>query len=148
MSSGWLLLLLALEITSAGRSTADRNGTACADPANEHRELALGSAAHSRRVLKLGIEVAQSSVAKDWSSGVVRPVRYGERSCGTTHRTLLPWICSWFLHLWHGCHTPTSRHGHPGQAYGPGLALAEWLCRTADRIDPARVCRSFDRLEP
>jgi hypothetical protein len=30
-----------------------------------------------------------------------------------------------------------TRHGHPGQAYRPGLALAEWLCRTADRIDPA-----------
>ena len=32
-----------------------------------------------------------------------------------------------------------ARHGHPGQAYRTGLALAEWLCRTADRIDPARV---------
>jgi dihydroxyacetone kinase len=31
-------------------------------------------------------------------------------------------------------HTPI---GHPGQAYCSGLALAEWLCRTADRIDPA-----------
>jgi len=28
-------------------------------------------------------------------------------------------------------------HGHPGQAYCIGLTLAEWLCRTADRIDPA-----------
>jgi hypothetical protein len=27
--------------------------------------------------------------------------------------------------------------GHPGQAYRTGLALAEWLRRTADRIDPA-----------
>ncbi|MGY3608956.1 MULTISPECIES: hypothetical protein [unclassified Bradyrhizobium] len=27
--------------------------------------------------------------------------------------------------------------GHPGQAYRTSLALAEWLCRTADRIDPA-----------
>jgi hypothetical protein len=39
-----------------------------------------------------------------------------------------------------------ARDGHPRQTYGTGLALAEWLCRTADRIDPARVCRSFDRL--
>src|SRR6266481_9150810 len=31
--------------------------------------------------------------------------------------------------------TPTACHGHPGQAYCTGLALAEWLCRTADRID-------------
>src|SRR3979490_2107593 len=29
---------------------------------------------------------------------------------------------------------------HPGQAHRTSLALAEWLCRTADRIDPARVC--------
>src|SRR3979490_2892323 len=28
----------------------------------------------------------------------------------------------------------------------PSLALAEWLCRTADRIDPARVCGPFRRL--
>ena len=44
------------------------------------------------------------------------------------------------------CHTPIARHGHPGQAYRAGLALAEWLCRTADRIDPARVCGPFHRL--
>jgi hypothetical protein len=25
----------------------------------------------------------------------------------------------------------------PGQAYRTNLALAEWLCRTVDRIDPA-----------
>ncbi|MCA6111502.1 hypothetical protein [Bradyrhizobium cenepequi] len=30
-----------------------------------------------------------------------------------------------------------ARHGHPGQAYRTSLALAEWLGRTADRIDPA-----------
>jgi hypothetical protein len=38
------------------------------------------------------------------------------------------------------------RHGHPGQAYRTSFALAEWLCRTADRIDPARVCRPHHRL--
>ena len=32
-----------------------------------------------------------------------------------------------------------ARHGDPGQAYRTSFALAEWLCRTADRIDPARV---------
>ena len=36
-----------------------------------------------------------------------------------------------------GCHTPVARHGHSGQAHRTSLALAEWLCRTADRIDPA-----------
>jgi hypothetical protein len=30
-----------------------------------------------------------------------------------------------------------ARHGHPGQAYRTGFTLAEWLRRTADRIDPA-----------
>jgi hypothetical protein len=30
---------------------------------------------------------------------------------------------------------------------GAGLALAEWLCRTADRVDPARVSGSFHRLQ-
>ena len=43
-------------------------------------------------------------------------------------------------------HTPIARHGHPGQAHRAGLALAEWLCRTADRIDPARVRGPFRRL--
>jgi hypothetical protein len=44
-----------------------------------------------------------------------------------------------FENLRHRCHTPTSRHEHPGQAYCTRLTLAEWLCRTVDRIDPARV---------
>jgi hypothetical protein len=48
--------------------------------------------------------------------------------------------------LRHHRHTPIARHGHPGQAYCISLALAEWLCRTADRIDPARVCGPFRRL--
>src|ERR1700738_5274263 len=39
--------------------------------------------------------------------------------------------------LWQRCHAPIALHGHPGQAYLTSLALAEWLCRTADRIDPA-----------
>src|SRR6202158_4187817 len=39
--------------------------------------------------------------------------------------------------LWCRRHTPTACHGYPGQAYRTSLALAERLCRTADRIDPA-----------
>src|SRR6266851_1942166 len=42
--------------------------------------------------------------------------------------------------LWRYRHTPITRHEHPGQAYCTSLALAERLCRTVDRIDPARVC--------
>jgi hypothetical protein len=30
--------------------------------------------------------------------------------------------------LRHRCQTSTSRHGHPGQAYSAGLAMAEWFC--------------------
>ena len=32
-----------------------------------------------------------------------------------------------------------ARHGHPGQAYCTSVTLAEWLCRTAYRINPARM---------
>src|SRR5665213_3086656 len=48
--------------------------------------------------------------------------------------------------LRHHRHTPIARHGHPGQADCAGFTLAEWLCRTADRINPARMCGSFYRL--
>ena len=48
--------------------------------------------------------------------------------------------------VWLRGHAANSRHGHPGQAYRTGLALAEWLCRTSDRIDPARVRGPFHRL--
>jgi hypothetical protein len=44
------------------------------------------------------------------------------------------------------CRTPNACHGHPGQAHRTGLALAEWLCRTADRIDPTRVRGPFHVL--
>jgi hypothetical protein len=40
-------------------------------------------------------------------------------------------------HLWYGRHAPIARHGHPGQTYRTSLAMAEWLRRTVDRIDPA-----------
>src|SRR5215217_407262 len=49
LASGRLSLLLALEIALTGRATTDRDGPTRADPADEHREPALGSAAHPRR---------------------------------------------------------------------------------------------------
>ena len=49
LASGWLSPLLALAIASTGRATADRGGIACADPADDHGEFALGSATYSRR---------------------------------------------------------------------------------------------------
>ena len=36
-------------------------------------------------------------------------------------------------------HTPIASNGHSGQTDCTSLALAEWLCRTNYRIDPARV---------
>src|SRR5476651_1069532 len=45
-------------------------------------------------LLKLGFEVAQSSVAKYMVKRGGPPVRDGAPFCGTTRRTLLPWICS------------------------------------------------------
>jgi len=43
LASGRLSPLLALEIPSTGRATADRDRIARADPADEHGEFALGS---------------------------------------------------------------------------------------------------------
>jgi transposase InsO family protein len=63
LAQGRLSALLALEIASSGRAAASRDGAARIDPAAEHREPTLGRATHSR-LLKLGFEVAQSSVAK------------------------------------------------------------------------------------
>src|SRR6202040_670993 len=64
LAQGRLSLLLALEVAPTGRATADRHGAARVDPADERRKSALGRATHPRRTLKLGFEVAQSSVAK------------------------------------------------------------------------------------
>src|SRR3974390_1132754 len=45
-------------------------------------------------LLKLGFEVAQSTVANTWPSDRNRQVRDGALFCVTTRQTLLPWICS------------------------------------------------------
>src|ERR1700726_3808884 len=49
LASDRLSPLLALEIASTRRATADRGGIARADPADEQGEFALGCAAHPRR---------------------------------------------------------------------------------------------------
>jgi transposase InsO family protein len=64
LASGGLSLLLAAEITAMGRAPANRSGPARADPANERREPALGALRIHGELLKLGFELAQSSVAK------------------------------------------------------------------------------------
>src|SRR5664280_481134 len=132
-------------------------------------------------LLKLGFEVAQSSVAKymvkrrgppsqGWRTFLrnhapdiaamdlfVVPtigfnllyafviVRLGRRDLVWINVTANP-TAEWIARQLTEAFPWNSRHGHPGQTYGPRLALAEWLCRTADRIDAARVCGSFRRL--
>src|SRR5215471_10209203 len=49
-------------------------------------------------------------------------------------------------HLWRHRHSSIACHGHSGQAYRTGFTLAEWLCRTADRVDPSRVLGSYRRF--
>jgi hypothetical protein len=55
---------LALEIPIPGRSATDRGRSACPDPAHEHRKPLWGAPRIHGELLKLGFEVAQSSVAK------------------------------------------------------------------------------------
>src|SRR5665811_2388563 len=64
LASSRLLPILALEVTISGRPAADRDGAARVDPADEHGEPSLGRATLHGELLKLGFEVAQSSVAK------------------------------------------------------------------------------------
>jgi transposase InsO family protein len=64
LAQGRLSALLALEIASTGRAAASRDGAARADPADEYREPTLGAPRIHGELLKLGFEVAQSSVAK------------------------------------------------------------------------------------
>jgi transposase InsO family protein len=59
-----LSLLLALEVAPTGRATADRHGAARIDPADERQNLLWGAPRIHGELLKLGFEVAQSSVAK------------------------------------------------------------------------------------
>jgi transposase InsO family protein len=64
LAQGRLSLLLALEVAPTGRATADRHGAACIDPADERRKPLWGAPRIHGELLKLGFEIAQSSVAK------------------------------------------------------------------------------------
>jgi hypothetical protein len=55
---------LALEIPMPRRSATDRGRSACLNPAHEHRKPLWGAPRIHGELLKLGFEVAQSSVAK------------------------------------------------------------------------------------
>ena len=107
-------------------------------------------------LLKLGFEVAQSSVAKYMVK------RYGPPSQGWLTFLLnhAPASANRGIPLGRGSalpdprsrsslrcrrYTPTASHGYPGQAYRAGIALAERVRRTADRINQARVHRPYHR---
>src|ERR1700758_5164017 len=62
-------------------------------------------------LLKLGFEVAQSSVAKYMVKRRGSPARDGEPCCVTTRRTLPPRICSLFQPLASTCSMPSSSSG-------------------------------------
>ena len=62
-------------------------------------------------LLKLGFEVAQSSVAKYMVKQWGRPARDGEPCCVTTRRTSPPWNCSLFQRSDSTCSMPSSSSG-------------------------------------
>src|SRR6266516_7481822 len=63
LASRWLPSVLALEIPVSRRPTKDPCGSARTDPADERRKSAVGAPRIHGELLKLGFEVAQSSVA-------------------------------------------------------------------------------------
>ena len=55
-----------------------------------------------------GLRSRSQALPSTWSSDVGHPVRDGARFCGTTRRTLPPWICSSFRPLAWICCMPSS----------------------------------------
>ena len=176
------------------QATADRHGAARIDPADSVENPLWGAPRIHGELLKLGFEVAQSSVAKYMVKGRGPPsqgwrtflrnhapdiaamdlfvvptigfdllyafviIRLDRRDLSCISVTANPtaeWVARQITEAfpWDEAphylirdrdriytqrrHAPIARHGHPGQAYRTSLALAKWLCRTADRIDPA-----------
>src|SRR5271169_1331445 len=91
LASCWFSLLLAVEVASTGRAPADRHGLTHADPADERRESALGAPRIHGELLKLGFEVAQSSVAK-YMVRRRRPPGQGWRTCVIMRQISRRWI--------------------------------------------------------
>ena len=54
-------------------------------------------------LLKLGIEVAQSTVASTWPSVGLDRARHGRRSCATMQLASAPWTSSWSRRSTFGC---------------------------------------------
>ena len=64
MASGGVPELLALEITKAGRATANRSRPARSDPKNEPENPLWGAPRIHGELLKLGLELAEFTVSK------------------------------------------------------------------------------------
>ena len=68
LASGRFSLLLALEVALTGRSAADRDGSPPVDPADEHREPALGSASHPWRTAQAWVSRRPRASPSTWLS--------------------------------------------------------------------------------
>ena len=89
LASGRLSALLAVEVEEPGWPVTDLSRVAGLDPAHEPREHALGAPHIHGELLKLGLTVAQSTVAKYMARRVMTlPARAGARSFAIICRTL------------------------------------------------------------
>src|SRR5258708_23618568 len=77
-----------------GAPTADRGGIALLIRQMSWENLLWGAPRIDGELLKLGFELAQSSVAKYMVKQRGPPSQGGGPFCETTRRTLPPWICS------------------------------------------------------
>src|SRR6476646_9383570 len=83
----------ALEIEASRRPADGAAGNTRADPRDEYRQSTLGSATNSW-LLKLGIEIGQTSVASIGPGGEARHPRVGRRSSAIMPTASRRWICS------------------------------------------------------
>ena len=95
LASGWLCAAIGVGNRGCGEGSPD----SAADLHALIRRMSIdnplwGAPRSSGELLKLGFEVAQSSVAKYMVKRHGPPVRDGAPFCVTTRRTLPPWICS------------------------------------------------------
>src|SRR5258705_8119379 len=73
-------------------------------------------------LLKLGFEVAQSSVAKYMVKRRGPPSQGWRTFCGTTRRTLLPWICSLSRPLASTCSMPSSSSAWTAETWSGSMS--------------------------
>ena len=69
-----------------------------------------------------GLKSRSRASPSTWSSGVDRQVRDGAPFCGTTRRTLPPWICSLFRPLASICSMPSSSFGWTAETWSGSMS--------------------------